>query len=740
MSLLNYFPKLSQLTNEEKTALAAQLAEQRDKEIAESRQRQREQVQRKVTAEALALQERSLQRARGPGRPRKTALSNVHINVNTVNVNCGTFIAGSGSVINDAARESPPSVSPPSSSAITSSSSSSSSSTSSSPSSSFSSAPAPDTSSSSSPQSLCSPVASLPLSTSSSAPLFGPAHAAQFEGALKKRGTDGYVHWNEMPEVFEMIIKAVEGCRDWNDALQSLQKPSNPVILQRLRVPTMKGWFDSNFKLLPHIRQRWEERLQRLGGIGHRYSLADHADLERHLVSIFAKRRESGLVVNSNVAVPIMRAVIQQRAPHLLDKMALSRRWVRQWLRSRCGFTYKRATTSGQKLPADWEEKVETMIDRAAAVVVKYKIAHPSLVINWDQSAIMLVPTSKYTYHSKKDKHVSVTGQDDKRQITTVVGGTLEGELLPLQMIFAGQEKNRKQHKAVPVMDDDTALRVKAAGWHLTQTPNHWSSQLSMVDYVDRIITPWVTAKRQQHKCPGSHVLLLFDCWSVHKSEEFLGWMKEHHPDFHIVFIPACCTGKAQPADVVMQRPLKCEITNQFLQWTTEIMTAQLRPDSSDVPDFEINTAMGTLKPRLVTWTFEAWSRLRERKAMILKGWSNIGLDAIFKPERQQAALLRLLTKGINVDTVDSNGEELDIASGADLLERQAEDEECEAGDEVEEDEEEVDIDVSIAACLEGREITQGVRRSNRLRDRDAVMQDARLAQLLQESVYDRRL
>jgi hypothetical protein len=119
MSLLNYFPRLSQLTNEEKTALAAQLAEQRDKEIAESRQRQREQVQRKVAADALALQERSLQRARGPGRPRKTTLSNVHINFSTVNVNCGTFIAGSGSVINEAARESPPSLSPPSSSAVT---------------------------------------------------------------------------------------------------------------------------------------------------------------------------------------------------------------------------------------------------------------------------------------------------------------------------------------------------------------------------------------------------------------------------------------------------------------------------------------------------------------------------------------------------------------------------------------------------------------------------------------------
>jgi hypothetical protein len=35
-----------------------------------------------------------------------------------------------------------------------------------------------------------------------------------------------------------------------------------------------------------------------------------------------------------------------------------------------------------------------------------------------------------------------------------------------------------------------------------------------------------------------AHAVVLLDCWSVHKSAEFLGWMRENHPNLHLVFIP----------------------------------------------------------------------------------------------------------------------------------------------------------------------------------------------------------
>ena len=521
-----------------------------------------------------------------------------------------------------------------------------------------------------------------------------------------------------------MIVGSVMSHRSIGRAVKSLRNnPGSPKILQKLTRGTVREWFGADFKLKPGVRLKWESGKSKVGGMGAPYSLADHSELEIYLLAIFNKRRESGLIINSSVAVPIMRTVIQQRA----------RRWVRHWLRCRAGFSYKKATTSGQKLPTDWEVQVALMIDRAAALVITKKVAHPSLVINWDQSALMLVPTSTYTYHSKTDKHVSVTGQDDKRQITALVGLTLEGELLPLQLIFQGQEHDRSQHKAVPVLDSTLSQRVTYAGWHLTQTPNHWSSQISMRDYVDYVVVPFVKTKRQKYNCPDSPALLLFDCWSVHKSVEFLGWMKTEHPDFHVIFIPAGCTGKAQPADVIVQRPLKCEITNQYLQWTTELLTADLHSHTDDVPTCEIDSSAGTLKPKLVEWAFNAWNQLRERQAMIAKGWAKIGLGGIFTAERQAAALLSLATKGIRLDDPADEKVEEDLASAADILDAHADEDE----DEVEEDEEEADINVSIAACLEEKAIIQGVRRSNRLADQSDQQRDARMARLMQEQVYE---
>jgi hypothetical protein len=185
-----------------------------------------------------------------------------------------------------------------------------------------------------------------------------------------------------------MIVAAVMSHRSISKAVESLRSnPTTPKIMQKLSRGTVREWFDADFKLKPRIKLRWESGKSKVGGMGARYSLADHSELEMYLLAIFNKRRESGLIINSTVAVPIMRTVIQQRAPQLLERMALSRRWVRHWLRCRGGFTYKKATTSGQKLPVDWEVQVRLMIDRAAAVVASKRIAHPSLVINWDQSA-----------------------------------------------------------------------------------------------------------------------------------------------------------------------------------------------------------------------------------------------------------------------------------------------------------------------------------------------------------------
>ena len=51
----------------------------------------------------------------------------------------------------------------------------------------------------------------------------------------------------------------------------------------------------------------------------------------------------------------------------------------------------------------------------------------PSLIFDWDQTAIKFVPTGKWTMHRANDR------------ITAVLGVTLTGEYLPPQLIYQGK-------------------------------------------------------------------------------------------------------------------------------------------------------------------------------------------------------------------------------------------------------------------------------------------------------------
>jgi hypothetical protein len=158
-------------------------------------------------------------------------------------------------------------------------------------------------------------------------------------------------------------------------------------------------------------------------------------------------------------------------------------------------------------------------------------------VINWDQTGMQLVPASNArTYHTKNSLDVSVANGDDKRGYTVVLASAASGKMLPLQVIYGGAEGSLR---ALPnVLCRATTI---AKGFVFAQTPTHWSSQGNMCKYIIGVIDPYV---KNVIKASNGQLLvdqkavLLIDCWSVHKSEEFLSWMKEEYPHLIILFVP----------------------------------------------------------------------------------------------------------------------------------------------------------------------------------------------------------
>ena len=227
----------------------------------------------------------------------------------------------------------------------------------------------------------------------------------------------------------------------------------------------------------------------------------------------------------------------------------------------------------------------------------------------------------------------------------------------------------------MPTLDAVSDRFVKKERWHLTQTRNHWSSFDSMMDYFHLIIAPFVRRRGQELGVKEPHCVLLIDCWSVHKSSDFLHWLSKAYTRFHRVFVPAGCTGKAQPADIILQRPLKARVVEEYTAWMTREIRSLLAAGAAP-EEVRVNTGMVALKPLLVNWMVSSWQKLRMRTELIKKGWTKAGVGNVLDASQQLEAL-RL--SFLNQPAAEGEEAEPEVAVAADDTAPESEDEEKEA-------------------------------------------------------------
>ena len=132
---------------------------------------------------------------------------------------------------------------------------------------------------------------------------------------------------------------------------------------------------------------------------------------------------------------------------------------------------------------------------------------------------------------------VEITGLDDKRQLTVVLGETLSGDVLPPQVIYQGKSDLCHAKANFP------------QGWHITHSENHWSNTHTMIEYADHILLPYVEETRENLDLPlRQRALVIMDVFKAHQSPAFLERLRSNGVD--VVFVPPGCTGELQPLDV----------------------------------------------------------------------------------------------------------------------------------------------------------------------------------------------
>jgi len=97
-------------------------------------------------------------------------------------------------------------------------------------------------------------------------------------------------------------------------------------------------------------------------------------------------------------------------------------------------------------------------------------------------------------------KQVEITGLKDKRQITAVFAAAKDGYFLSTQIIYQGKT------------DCCLSTTKFTSGWHITYTANHWANEKTTLDYIHKVLLPYIDRRRDKlHLSNNFPALVIYD-------------------------------------------------------------------------------------------------------------------------------------------------------------------------------------------------------------------------------------
>ena len=165
-----------------------------------------------------------------------------------------------------------------------------------------------------------------------------------------------------------------------------------------------------------------------------------------------------------------------------------------------------------------------------------------SLVMNWDQTGVRLVPASGWTMEKRGSKRVEIAGNNNKEQITLVLCGTMTGDFLAPQVIYKG---------TTPRCHPNYSFLCE---WNITHSPKRWSNEETMKKYIQEIIIPYEESIRDLSKCDSPAVCII-DNFNGQITPDTIALLEEK--DIFVCKLPPNSTDILQPMDLSVNKLVK---------------------------------------------------------------------------------------------------------------------------------------------------------------------------------------
>jgi hypothetical protein len=203
----------------------------------------------------------------------------------------------------------------------------------------------------------------------------------------------------------------------------------NPLLYGRLNKGTVQKWISKKKNGWSKKTKENVARRHALAGSGRVGVLARYPEIVEAIKTKLDDLRTSGICVGRLLAQSIIIAIIQEKQPDLLEKFKCSETYVSNFLQSVMDWSLRHGTRAAAHLPANVNEVCERTFLHLVHLINFYDIP-PELIVNMDQTGIMLLVANNKTFNPKDAHQVNIHGCDEKRAYTVCVASTPKGKLL----------------------------------------------------------------------------------------------------------------------------------------------------------------------------------------------------------------------------------------------------------------------------------------------------------------------
>ena len=161
-------------------------------------------------------------------------------------------------------------------------------------------------------------------------------------------------------------------------------------------------------------------------------------------------------------------------------------------------------------------------------------------------------------------------------------------------------------------------------GWHVTYSKNHWSTEKTMLEYVDNIIVPYISANRESD---DQSALVIMDNFKGQVAPSIASMLEENN--IQVCLIPPNTTDRLQQLDISVNKPAKHFLQQKFQEWYSEQILQQL-DDASSMEDVElepIDLSLPDMRELGASWLVDMAKYISNNPDFIVNGFVRSGIS-----------------------------------------------------------------------------------------------------------------